>query len=176
MWEAAVHLYTHYDEFDSACNCMMTHSPLAWSHETFINVMQKVANTELYYRAISFYLEEQPMQLSSLLTAIVTKVDHARVVSQLRESGNLPLVQPYLKQVQQHNIQQVNDALNDLYIEQEDFEALRKSLDDFDNIDQIILGCRVKCCLSVPGPFCLVFVTGDAVVMMPRVKTDCVQI
>jgi len=82
-------LYTHYDEFDAAANCMIQHSPVAFSHDQFLMVMQKVSNTELYYRAISFYVEEQPMQLSGLLKAIESKLDHARVVQQMTQSGNL---------------------------------------------------------------------------------------
>jgi clathrin heavy chain len=126
-WEEVVHLYTHYDEFDSAANCMMQHSPTAFSHDQFQFVLQKVSNVELYYKAIGFYVEEQPMQLNSLLNAIVNKVDHARVVEEMRKLGHLPLILPYLKQVQTHNIKQVNEAVNELLIEQEDCEALRKS-------------------------------------------------
>merc|ERR1712087_1101917 len=84
LWEQAVFLYTHYDEFDSAANTMMAHSPTAFAHDQFLMIMQKISNLELYYRAISFYLEEQPMMLNSLLNAIASKVDHARVVQQVR--------------------------------------------------------------------------------------------
>jgi len=143
-WEEAVLMYTHYDEFDQAANCMIQHSPVAFSHDQFLMVMQKVSNTELYYRAISFYIEEQPMQLASLLKAIESKLDHARVVQQLTGMGNLPLILPYLKAVQQHNIQQVNEALNGLYIEAEDYEALGKSIDSYDNIDQIGLAGQLE--------------------------------
>merc|ERR1712084_72787 len=90
LWEQAVFLYTHYDEFDSAANTMMAHSPIAFSHDQFQMIMQKVSNMELYYKAIQFYLDEQPMQLNSLLSTIVAKVDYARVVQQVRKTGNLP--------------------------------------------------------------------------------------
>lgn len=73
-WEEAVHLYTHYDEYDSAANCMMQHSPVAFSHDQFLFVMQKVANTELLYRAITFYIEEQPLLLDALMKTIESKV------------------------------------------------------------------------------------------------------
>ncbi len=123
---------------------MIQHSPVAFSHDQFLMVMQKVANTELYYRAISFYIEEQPMQLGSLLKAIEGKLDHARVVQQLTGMGNLPLIMPYLKTVQTHNIQQVNEALNGLYIEAEDHESLGTSIDAYDNIDQIGLAGQLE--------------------------------
>ena len=57
-----------------------------------------MSNLDLYYRAISFYLEEQPMQLSALLQTLIPKIDHARAVQQLRKAGHLALIMPYLKQ------------------------------------------------------------------------------
>jgi len=139
LWEQAVFLYMQYDEFDSAANTMMQHSPTAFSHDQFQMIMTKVANMEIYYRAIQFYLDEQPMQLSSLLNTIATKVDHARVVQLVRKSGNLALIIPYLKSVQQQNVAAVNDTLNELYVEAEQYEELRQSIEDFDNFDQIAL-------------------------------------
>jgi len=46
--------------------------------------------------------------------------------------------------VQQHNIQQVNEALNGLYIEQEDYENLSKSIEDYNNLDQIGLASTLE--------------------------------
>jgi len=143
-WEHAVFLYMHYDEFDQAANTMMAHSSVAFTHDQFQMVLQKVANMEIYYRAITFYLEEQPMQLAALLNTIMSKVDHARVVQQVRKAGHLPLVLPYLKSAQQHNIQAVNEALNELYVEGEQYEDLRQSIEDFDNIDQITLAQQLE--------------------------------
>lgn len=143
-WEHAVFLYTHYDEFDSAANTMMAHSPNAFAHDQFQMIMQKVSNMELYYRAIQFYIEEQPMQLNSLLNTIAAKVDHARVVQQVRKSGHLPLILPYLKTVQQHNVTSVNEAINELYVDGEQWEELRQSIEDFDNFDQIALSQRLE--------------------------------
>merc|ERR1719287_367205 len=127
LWQEAVFLFTHYDEFDSAANTMMQHSPKAFSHDQFQMIMQKVSNMELYYRAIQFYLDEQPMQVNSLLNTIAPKVDHARVVQQVRKTGNLALIVPYLKSVQQNNVASVNDAVNDLFVEGEMYEDLRTS-------------------------------------------------
>merc|ERR1712226_967249 len=106
-WQEAVFLYMHYDEFDSAANTMMAHSPTAFSHDQFQMIMTKISNMELYYRAIQFYLDEQPMQVNSLLNTIAPKVDHARVVQQVKKTGHLSLILPYLKSVQQHNVQAV---------------------------------------------------------------------
>jgi len=107
-------------------------------------IMQKVSNMELYYRAIQFYLDEQPMQVNSLLNTIAPKVDHARVAQQVRKTGNLALILPYLKAVQQHNVAAVNDVINELYVEAEQYEDLRQSIEDFDNFDQIALAQRLE--------------------------------
>jgi len=144
LWEQVIFLYMQYDEFDSAANCMMSHSPTAFSHDQFQMIMQKISNMEIYYRAIQFYLDEQPMQVNSLLNTIATKVDHARVVQQVRKTGHLALILPYLKSVQQHNVAVVNDAVNELYVEAEHYEDLRTSIEDFDNFDQIALAQKLE--------------------------------
>mmetsp|Transcript_88548 Transcript_88548/g.255372 ORF Transcript_88548/g.255372 Transcript_88548/m.255372 type:complete len:1482 (+) Transcript_88548:892-5337(+) len=143
-WEHAVFLYTHYDEFDQAANTMMAHSPVAFAHDQFLMILQKVSNLEIYYRAINFYLEENPMQLNSLLNAIISKVDHARVVQQVKKAGHLALIMPYMKQAQTHNIAAVNEAINEVFVEGEQYEELRQSISDFDNFDQITLAQRLE--------------------------------
>ena len=55
----------------------------------------------------------------------------------MRKTENLPLVMPYLKAVQKENLSAVNEALNELYIEEEDYGQLRQSIDDYDNFDQV---------------------------------------
>ena len=46
-----------YDEYDHALDTMILHSPKAWTHEIFTDVIQKVHNQDLYFKAIIFYLE-----------------------------------------------------------------------------------------------------------------------
>merc|ERR1712176_1037705 len=133
-----------YDEFDAAANTMMAHSPVAFHHDQFQMILQKVSNSEIYYRAIQFYLDEQPMQVNSLLNTIMSKVDHARVVQQARKAGHLALILPYLKAAQQHNIAAVNEAINELYVEGEQYDDLRQSIEDFDNIDQLTLAQKLE--------------------------------
>ena len=36
---------------------MMTHSPVAWEHVTFKDVIVKVSSADQYYKAMRFYLE-----------------------------------------------------------------------------------------------------------------------
>merc|ERR1712066_1111790 len=49
-----------------------------------------------------------------------------------------------MKAVQQHNIAVVNEAINEVYVEGEQFDDLRQSIDDFDNFDQIQLAQKLE--------------------------------
>lgn len=122
----------------------MIEHPTAFNHELFLDCCQKVRNTEIYYSSITFYLKMQPMKLHRLLQVLTPNVDHARVVHLLRKSENLPLAMPYLKNVQKENLTAVNEALNELYIDEEDYQSLRTSIDDYDNFDQIYLAQKTE--------------------------------
>ena len=93
-------MYIHYDEFDNAALTMVNHSVEAWEHVLFKEIIIKVANLDLYYKAIQFYLEEQPTMINDLLTVLTPRVDHSRAVQLIKKLGHLPLVKPYLTTVQ----------------------------------------------------------------------------
>jgi hypothetical protein len=78
-------LYIQYDEFDNAATTIMNHSPEAWDHMQFKDVAVKVANVELYYKAVHFYLEEHPDLINDILNVLALRVDHARVVDIMRK-------------------------------------------------------------------------------------------
>eukprot|EP00916_Digyalum_oweni_P021100 GHVL01035078.1.p1 GENE.GHVL01035078.1~~GHVL01035078.1.p1 ORF type:complete len:1411 (+),score=249.62 GHVL01035078.1:264-4496(+) len=142
-WTAAVFLHQHYGEYDNAANLIITH-PSCWDHDRFVAVMQNVANNELYYRVINFYLEEHAELLDSLLTGIAGGVDHARVVQQVKKAGHLPLIEPYLQKIQVVNVAAVNDALNELYAEEQNHDKLRQSTESYENFDQLSLAHRLE--------------------------------
>jgi len=48
-----------------------------------------------------------------------------------------------LKSVQKYNLSAVNEALNELFVEDEDDEALRKSIDSFNNFNMIALASKL---------------------------------
>lgn len=57
--------------------------------------------------------------------------------------------------VQSNNVSAVNEALNEIYVEEEDYERLRESIDMHDNFDQIGLAQKVKCnCSTSCGLVC----------------------
>ena len=106
--------------------------------------MLKFSNTELYYRSINFYLQEEPARLNDLLSQITTKVDLTKTVNLLRKEGFLWLAEDWLSSVQSHNNQAVNDALNGLYLESCNFESLKESIMKFDSIDSLSLAKNIE--------------------------------
>jgi len=143
-WKELAYLYINYDEYDNAATIMMQHSPTAWEHVLFKDVAVKVANVEIYYKALQHYLDEHPNLINDLLTVLTARVDHSRVVDLMRKMEHLPLVRPYLNAVQNSNTSAVNEAINELCIQEEDAEALRTSIDTYDNFDQIALAYKCE--------------------------------
>lgn len=144
LWAELVFLYDKYEEYDNAVITMISHPSEAWREAHFKEMITKVANIELYFKAIQFYLDYHPMLLNDLLLVLVPRMDHTRAVSFFTKNGHLPLVKPYLRSVQTLNNKAVNEALNDLLIEEDDFNALKTSIDSYDNFDTIALAQRLE--------------------------------
>merc|ERR1719238_1894394 len=77
------------------------------------------------------------MMLNDLLTILSPRIDHVRVIQQLRKASHVPLVKPYLLATQPLNIKEVNDALYELYVQEEDHESLAAGVVEFTNFDSI---------------------------------------
>lgn len=144
QWTELVFLYVHYDEFDNAALTIINHSGDCWEHPLFKDTLAKVSNVDICYRAVQFYLSEHPLLINDLMTALVNKVDHSRVVQLVRKMNQLPIIKPYLQAIQEKNVTAVNEALNELYIEEEDFTSLRNSIDHFDSFDAIRLAQSIE--------------------------------
>ena len=143
LWNEAVYLYKEDGQHDHAVKVMVEHV-VAFQHDLFLDCVQKVRNPEVQYKAITFYVAQHPLQLGRLLQVLTPNLDHARVVHLLRKNDALYLAFEYLKNVQKENLSAVNEALNEIYIAEEDYESLRTSIDDFDNLDQILLAQKVE--------------------------------
>lgn len=144
LWPELVFLYCHYDEFDNAALAMMERAADAWEHHSFKDIVIKVTNLEIYYRALNFYLQEQPSLLTDLLQALTPRIDVNRVVRMFEKSDNIPLIKPFLLNVQVQNKKAVNNAINDLLIEEEDYKTLRDSVENYDNYDPVELAQRLE--------------------------------
>ena len=59
----------------------MAHPTEAWRESHFKDIITKVANIELYYKAIQFYLDFKPMMLNDLLLVLAPRMDHTRAVN-----------------------------------------------------------------------------------------------
>ena len=139
-----VYLYISYAEWDNAALNTIEHAADAWDHQQFRETLSKVANAEIFYKALSFYQEQHPTLLTDLLTALIPRIDHTRVVSMFRKSDNLPLIRSYLIAVQNLDIHAVNEAVHDLLIEEEDYQTLLDVIDQYSNFDHISLASRLE--------------------------------
>lgn len=144
LWSELVFLYDKYEEFDNAVVTMMKYPTVAWKEGLFKEVITKVANIELYYKAIQFYLDTKPLLINDLLVVLTPRMDHTRAVNFFQKSGHLSLVKQYLRSVQNHNNKAINEALNSLLIDEEDYNGLRASIDAFDNFDNIALAQQLE--------------------------------
>ena len=61
----------------------------------------------------------------------------------MKKTGYLPLIVPWLKSVQNLNNQSVNEALNEIYLEAEDYENLRQSVTQYENFEPLSL-CKAS--------------------------------
>lgn len=126
LWSELVFLYDRYEEYANAIQTMMNPPTEAWRENHFKDIITKVANLELYYKTIQFYINYKPLLLNDLLTALIPRLDHTRTVSFFLKLNHLAFVKPYLTVVQQSgaNIKAVNEALNNLLINEEDYQVL----------------------------------------------------
>ncbi|CAG9939555.1 unnamed protein product [Clonostachys rosea f. rosea IK726] len=144
LWPELVFCYYHYDEFDNAALAVIERPENSWDHTQFKEIVVKVANLEIYYRAIKFYVEQHPSLLTDLLTALTARIDVNRVVKIFQKNDDLPLIKPFLLNVQVQNKRIVNEAINDLLIEEEDYKTLRDSVQNYDNYDAVELAGRLE--------------------------------
>lgn len=153
LWESVCFLYIAYNEFDNAANVMMDHSPTAFTSGEFLDVISKVGSMIIMYRAIDFYLGEEPHLLEDLLNVLAPRIDGARAVLMLERArrnefgplGCLPFAIRYLEKIQRSDVPEVNEAINAVYIAQGDLERLRLSVNEYRNFDQLTMAKRLEC-------------------------------
>jgi len=144
QWQELAFLYETDNDNDRAARVMIEHSVDAWDDIKFREIIVKVSNLEICYEAVKFYIEQHPDRVNDLLAVLTPRIDPAKAVERVRKLGHLPIIKRYLASVQEKNIRQVNEALNELYIEEEDFDTLKQSIDTFDNFDSIVLARKLE--------------------------------
>lgn len=144
LWKECAVAYEESNEYDNAIRIMSDHPEAAWDHTKFLEMIVQVRNPELMYKAIPFYVSTAPEQLTALLQTMQPKLDHSRAVAVLKKTGHIDLATPYLRAVQSNNVTAVNEALNDILIEEEDAEALQVSIDENSNFDHVALAQKLE--------------------------------
>lgn len=144
LWPELIFLYCHYDEWDNAALSMIERSESAFEHSSFKEIIVKVSNLEIYYRAINFYTNLHPTLLNDLLAVLTPRLDLPRVVKIFQKSDNLPLIKPFLISVLEKNNSVVNSAYHDLLIEEENYKSLRVAIDSYDKFDALGLAERLE--------------------------------
>ena len=144
LYPELIFLYCHYEEWDNAALTMIDKSEVAFEHSSFKEIVVKAPNLEIYYKAIQFYINEQPSLLVDLLLVLSPRLDLPRVVRMFVKSDNLPMIKPFLVSVLEKNNRVVNDAYHSLLIEENDHKALRDAIQSYDRFDHIDLAERLE--------------------------------
>lgn len=152
LWDSLAFLYITYGEHENAANVMMDHSPTAYSPDEFLDTISRVGAMSIMYRSIDFYLGEHPERLEDLLNILAPRIDGARAVAMLQraratdfgELGCLPFAVKYLEKIQTADVPEVNEALNRMYVIEENIVKLRQSVETFRNFDQMKLASNLE--------------------------------
>jgi clathrin heavy chain len=105
-------LYSSTNQYDQAINVIIEHSPDAFTHEQFLNIITRVKHKKLLFRGILFYLEEEPKLLNNLLQVIGAKLDSTKLVQIMQKTNNIEIIADFLKTLQHENVAIVNDEIN----------------------------------------------------------------
>lgn len=143
LWRELAYLLQQDKSFDRCAAIMMDH-PEAFDAQQFPLIVAKSTSTENITRAIRFYIDEHPASVNELLSAVSGRVDNRRVIEVARDTQTLPLIKGYLQKVQEANVQVVNEALNDIYLDEEDYNALRTSIETYNAFEPIALAKRLE--------------------------------
>eukprot|EP00762_Andalucia_godoyi_P000608 ANDGO_05236.mRNA.1 Clathrin heavy chain len=144
-WAELRFLHSHYDEYDNAVRVMMEHPTEAFDHAIMKELITQCKNPEMPHKAVDFYLNHVPLQVNDLLMVLAhDKIDQNRVVQDVKRFGQLSLIKGFMEAVQDLNTATINEALNSLYIEEEDFAMLRQSISKFDKFDAIGLAQKLE--------------------------------
>jgi len=144
QWNEVVLILDKSGDKNRAAKVIMEHPEEFEDDTRFREVIIGVSQPEIFYSAINFYIEIYPTRLKEFMKLISPNLDPAKVVTRVKRFDHLPLVKDYLESVQSQNLALVNEALNDLYIEEDDFASLRRSIDNYDNFDNITLASKLR--------------------------------
>jgi clathrin heavy chain len=91
------------------------------------------------------------MQLNELLNSLSKQgssknIDLGKCIAVVKNNGYLALIKDFLKGVQFNNDSSVNEALNQIYLEEEDFESLISSIRQYQTFESSDLAYKLQKC------------------------------
>ena len=137
-------LHVNNEDWLAAAQSMMDHPVTSWDHEIFKDVLLRLGTSDVCYNAIGFYVQNAPEKLHDLLMTLSKKMDTERVMHETKKHAPLTLIKPFLEATQDRNARRVNDVLNGMYVEEEDFASLRNSVDKHNNFDSAELSSQLE--------------------------------
>lgn len=143
-WTALRLIHMTNDDWMAAANTMMKHHSACWDHEIYKDVVNHLGASDILYTSIPFYLKTHPDLLNDYLATVFKKVDPEKVMIEAQRIAPIYLIRNYLESAQERNSKKVNEALNDLYIEEENFDALRHSVESYSNFDAEELSAKLE--------------------------------
>ena len=138
LFRDVVFLLITCEDYDSALRVVLDHpgSQGHWSSSTediFLECCKKTTVLELIYGAVTLCLQEHPELINRLLATVQSRVNPDRIVSVAQRFDSVSVIKDWMLKVQQVNSKGVNQALNELFIEEENYEELKISLTECGN-------------------------------------------
>eukprot|EP00659_Diplonema_papillatum_P014992 gene14992-22888_t len=139
LWAEARFLHACDENWDAVLKTVLDHPSPAWDHALFMEACSKATVMDHLYSGITFYLEDHPELALEVLRHVASRVNPEKVVLAVHRLGRVDCIKPWLLSVQRVNNKVVNEAINDLFIEEEDYDALRTSLQAHTNYERLSL-------------------------------------
>lgn len=144
-WLSLRVLHIANEDWLGATQVMMEHPGECWEHELYKETITKMGTSDMCYTSIGFYLKFAPGKLHDFLVTVAKKVDSERVMTEVLKAGQpLSFIRKFLESTQDRNVRRVNDALNAMYVDEDDFVSLRRSVDLYNNFDSAELSAQLE--------------------------------
>ena len=140
LWAEVAYLQRCDDEHARALGTMLDHPARAWTHTDFVSSAQKTTVTDVIYSGVTFYADNHPELLPDYLLKLTERVSPDKVVLLLEsaaQDSKVFIARDWLMSVQKHDTKILNNCINGMLVEEEDYEALRKSLELYRNFDRV---------------------------------------
>ncbi|CAC9895743.1 unnamed protein product [Aureobasidium pullulans] len=126
---------------------VMEHLRIFWGRINIPKMIRACEEAHLWPELVFLYAhydEWDNAALAMMERAADAWEHHSFKDTVVKKSDNIPLIKPFLLNVQTQNKRAVNDAINDLLIEEEDYKTLRDSVENYDNYEAVALAQRLE--------------------------------